>query len=98
MPLASIRTIDERLKSWFELADEALEGIVPPLQEGEVPWSYCLDAVLTGFAILALTSEAELDRRQIRDEVVRIMLAYAEARREPLPPWAGGVRASAAAR
>ena len=54
--------------------------------------------MLTGFVILALTSEAELDRRQIRDEVVRIMLAYAEARRQPAPPWAGGPRASATAR
>jgi TetR/AcrR family transcriptional regulator, transcriptional repressor of bet genes len=92
------RTIDERLNSWFVLVDQALESLVPPVRDGEVAWSLCLDAVLTGFAILALTSEAELDRQQMRDEVVRIMLAYADARRQPSPPWAGGPRASAAAR
>jgi AcrR family transcriptional regulator len=92
------RTIDERLSHWFALVDEALEGLMPPVGEGELPWSLCLDSVLTGFAILSLTSEARLGREQIRDEVVRIMLAYAEARREPAPPWAGGPRAPAAAR
>jgi AcrR family transcriptional regulator len=89
------RTIEERLGGWFELIDEALEGLVPPAHEGELPWSVCLDSVLTGFVIMAMTSEAELDRRQIRDEVIRIILAHAEAR-QPAPPWAGGRRASAA--
>jgi AcrR family transcriptional regulator len=89
------RTIDERLRKWFDLIDEALDGLVPPVHEGEVPWSVCVDSVLTGFVIMAMTSEAELDRRQIRDEVVRIVLSYAEVR-QPVPPWAGGPRASAA--
>jgi AcrR family transcriptional regulator len=90
--------IDERLRPWFHLIDEALEGLVPPVRDGEVPWSYLLDSILTGFAILAMTAEVELDRRQIRDEIVRIVLSYADARRQPSPPWAGGARTPAAAR
>lgn len=92
------RTIDERLHKWFDLIDEALEGLVPPADEGEVPWTVCVDSVLTGFVIMAMTSEADLDRSRIRDEVVRVVLSYAVARRRPAPPWAGGPRAPAVAR
>jgi TetR/AcrR family transcriptional regulator, transcriptional repressor of bet genes len=90
-------TIEERLGQWFVLIDEALEGLMPAARDGEVPWSVCLDSVLTGFVIMAMTSEAELDRKRIRDEVIGIMLAYGQAR-QPSPPWAGGPRASAGAR
>jgi AcrR family transcriptional regulator len=87
------RTIEERLRQWFELIDEALEGLVPGERNSEVPWSMCVDSVLTGFVIMTMTSEAPLGRRQIRDEVIRFVLADAQApRREP--PWAGGPRAS----
>lgn len=91
------RTIDERLRKWFELIDEALEGLVPPVHDGEIAWSVCVDSVLTGYVIMAMTSEADLDRREIRDEVIRIVIGYGEVR-QPAPPWAGGARASAAAR
>ena len=91
------RTIEERLGQWFELIDEALEGLVPPERDGELPWAVCVDSVLTGFVIMAMTSEAQLDRRQIRDEVIRIILADAEAR-QSAPRWAGGGRESAVTR
>jgi len=91
------RTIEERLGPWFELIDTALEGVVAPAREGDLRWSVFVDSVLTGFVIMAMTSEAELDRRQIRDEVIATVLASAEAR-PAAPPWAGGRRASAAAR
>ena len=91
------RTIEERLSQWFELIDQALDGLVPSEREGELPWAVCVDSVLTGFVIMAMTSEAQLGRGQIRDEVVRIVLADAEAR-QPAPPWAGGPRASTVAR
>ncbi len=91
------RTIDERLRKWFVLIDEALEGLVPPVHEGEVPWSICVDSVLTGYVIMAMTSEVGLDRRRIRDEVVAMVLSYAELR-QPAPPWDDGPRAPAAAR
>jgi len=91
------RTIEERLGPWFVLIDEALAGLVCPRGEGEVPWAVCVDSILTGFVIMAMTSEAQLDRAQIRDEVIRVVLAGAPApRREP--PWAGGPRSSALAR
>jgi TetR/AcrR family transcriptional regulator, transcriptional repressor of bet genes len=90
-------TIEERLGKWFELIDRALEGLVPEAREVELPWAVCLDSVLTGFVIMAMTSEAELDRPRIRDEVIRVFLAYAEAR-QPAPPWAGGPRARIPAR
>src|SRR5487761_2729613 len=91
------RTIEERLGPWFVLIDEALEGLVSTPREGEVPRSVCVDSVLTGLVIMAMTSEAQLDRTQIRDEVIRFVLADASAllRR---PPWAGGPRPPAAPR
>lgn len=91
------RTIEERLGPWFVLIDEALEGLVSTPREGEVPRSVCVDSVLTGLVIMAMTSEAQLDRTQIRDEVIRFVLADASAllRR---PPWAGGPRSSAVTR
>jgi AcrR family transcriptional regulator len=91
-------TIDERLSHWFELIDEALEDIVPPRRDGAIPWSVRVDSVLTGLVILAMTSEAELDRQQIRDEVIGIVLASAAASRHPAPRWAGGPRAPVVAR
>jgi AcrR family transcriptional regulator len=68
------RTIELRLSSWFRLVDRALEGLVPADAPPSVPWSWRLDAVLNGLTIQALTSEAQLDRRQIRDEVIRTVL------------------------
>jgi TetR/AcrR family transcriptional repressor of bet genes len=70
-------TIEARLRSWYELIDRALEGLVPPQERGTIPWSWRLDAVLNGLAIQALTSEAALDGQQIRDEVVRTLFGEA---------------------
>jgi TetR/AcrR family transcriptional regulator, transcriptional repressor of bet genes len=67
------RTIEARLSSWFQLVDMALEGLVPPDAQDAIPWSRRFDAVLNGLTIQALTSEAALDRRQIRDEVIRTL-------------------------
>jgi AcrR family transcriptional regulator len=73
--LASLRhTIEKRLNSWYELVDEALEGLVPADTDGAIPWSWRFDAILNGLAILALTSEAELDGARIRDEVMHTLL------------------------
>jgi AcrR family transcriptional regulator len=73
------RTVDRRLGGWFELVERALEGLVPLAQPGEIPWTWRLDAILTGLAIQALTSEMDLDGPRIRDEVVRALLAQAAA-------------------
>ncbi|MHB1468206.1 MAG: TetR/AcrR family transcriptional regulator [Solirubrobacteraceae bacterium] len=67
------RTIEDRLHSWYEVIDLALEGVVPPEPRGSIPWSWLLDAMLNGLAIQALTSEAALDRTQIRDEIIRTL-------------------------
>jgi TetR/AcrR family transcriptional regulator, transcriptional repressor of bet genes len=68
------RTIEERLNQWFELVQLALEGLVEdePLA---IPWTWRVDALLTGLATQALTAEAELHGERIRDEVVRMVMA-----------------------
>jgi TetR/AcrR family transcriptional repressor of bet genes len=67
-------TIEARLQSWYHVLDDALEGLVDTdTPEGSIPWSWRLDAVLNGLAIQALTSEAPLDGRRIRDEVIRTL-------------------------
>jgi AcrR family transcriptional regulator len=71
-------TIEARLHSWYELIDEALDGLVEP-QESGIPASWRFDALLNGLAIQALTSEAALDGAQIRDEVIRTLLQDAPA-------------------
>jgi AcrR family transcriptional regulator len=67
-------TIEARLNSWYALLDHALEGLVPAEAEGEIPWSWRLDALLNGLSIRALTSETSLSSAQIRDEVLRMVL------------------------
>ena len=67
-------TIEARLTSWYELIDTALEGLVPPDAPGTIPASWRFDALLNGLAIQALTSEAALDGRQIRDEVITMLV------------------------
>jgi AcrR family transcriptional regulator len=67
-------TIESRLTTWYELIDLALEGLVPPDEPGAIPWSWRFDALLNGLTLQALTSEAELDGQQIRDEVIRLLL------------------------
>jgi AcrR family transcriptional regulator len=67
-------TIEARLTSWYELIDAALEGLVPPDPPGTIPASWRFDALLNGLAIQALTSEAALDGRQIRDEVITMLI------------------------
>jgi AcrR family transcriptional regulator len=66
-------TIEARLHSWYELIDRALDGLVPAEDPRSIPWSWRFDAVLNGLAIQALTSEAALDGRRIRDEVIRTL-------------------------
>ena len=83
-------TIEARLQSWYEIIDYALEGIAPPSPRGSIPWSWRFDAVLNGLAIQALTSEAALDGRRIRDEVIRTLF--------PDVPAAAKTRASRGAR
>jgi len=90
-------TIEERLGPWFELVDEALEGLVPAAGNGEVAWAVRLDSVLTGFVIMAMTSEAELDPPRIREEVIAIVLGLAAAG-APIPRFTRAPRESAAAR
>jgi AcrR family transcriptional regulator len=63
-------TMEGRLQSWYEIIDLALEEVAPPPEEGAIPWSWRLDAMLNGLAIQALTSEATLDSQQIRDEII----------------------------
>jgi hypothetical protein len=69
------RTIEERLSHWFELVDVALEGLVEENAGEAIPWAWRVDALLTGLATQALTSEAELYGERIRGEVVRMVLA-----------------------
>ncbi len=66
-------TIEARLQSAHAIIDEALEGVAPPRAPGTIPWSWRFEAVMNGLAIQALTSEAALDGRQIRDEVIRTL-------------------------
>jgi TetR/AcrR family transcriptional repressor of bet genes len=78
--LAELRhTIEARLHSWYDLIDDALEGLVEPQAPGAIPASWRFDALLNGLAIQALTSEAALDGAQIRDEVIRTLLQDAPA-------------------
>ncbi len=70
-------TMEERLQSWYEIIDLALEGVAPPVVKGAIPWSWRLDAMLNGLSIQALTSEAQLDGRLIREEIVRSLFANA---------------------
>ncbi len=69
-------TIAERLTDWFALVDRAVEGLAerdsPP--DG-IRLAWRIDALLTGLATLALTSELGLEPQAIRDEVVRMVLA-----------------------
>lgn len=67
-------TIESRLNDWYALIDHALEGLVPAETEGEIPWSWRLDALLNGLAIRALTSDTALSAEQIRDGVIRTLL------------------------
>lgn len=78
-------TIEGRLNSWYELIDRALEGVAPGDAPGCIPWSWRFDAVLNGLAIQALTSEAALNGRQIRDEVIRTLFPGAPADGELAP-------------
>jgi TetR/AcrR family transcriptional repressor of bet genes len=66
-------TMEGRLQSWYEIIDLALEDVAPPAEEGAIPWSWRLDAMLNGLAIQALTSEATLDPQQIRDEIINTL-------------------------
>jgi AcrR family transcriptional regulator len=72
------RTIEERLNDWFEILASALESLVPPDRPGAIPWTWRVDALLTGLAIQALSSEAELHGTRIREEVVRMVSAAGE--------------------
>jgi AcrR family transcriptional regulator len=84
--LADLRhTIESRLNSWYELIDEALEGLVPADDDGSIPWAWRFDAILNGLAIQALTSEAELDGERIRDEVIRMLFHEIPASGGELP-------------
>jgi AcrR family transcriptional regulator len=83
-------TIEARLHSWFELIDRALEGLVPADVPDTIPWSWRFDAVLNGLAIQALTSEAVLDSRQIRDEVIRTLFPERRASLHAAAAAAGG--------
>jgi TetR/AcrR family transcriptional repressor of bet genes len=84
--LADLRhTIESRLNSWYELIDDALEGLVPPDTDGTIPWSWRFDAILNGLTIQALTSEAALDGERIRDEVVRTLFGEIPASGQELP-------------
>lgn len=80
--LADLRhTIEDRLNSWYELVDEALEGLVPADTDGTIPWSWRFDAILNGLTLQALTSEAALDGVRIRDEVIRTLFGEIPAGR-----------------
>lgn len=83
-------TIESRLTSWYDLIDHALEGLVPADTPNEIPWSWRFDAVLNGLAIQALTSEAVLDGRQIREEVIRTLFPDGLSE-EPLAGAGNGV-------
>jgi len=72
-------TMEQRLQSWYDIIDLALEEVAPPPEEDAIPWSWRLDAMLNGLSIQALTSEAALDSRQIRDEIVHTLFPELDA-------------------
>lgn len=76
-------TMEERLQSWYEIIDYALEGVAPPPLPGHLPWSWRLDAMLNGLAIQLLTSEAMLNPRQIRDEIIQTLFPEMPAASSP---------------
>lgn len=76
-------TIEARLRSWYELIDFALEGLIPADAPATIPWSWRFDAVLNGLAIQALCTEAPLDAGKIRDEVIRTLFPDPRAGVEP---------------
>lgn len=73
-------TMEGRLRSWYEIIDYALEGVAPKPKKGAIPWSWRLDAMLNGLAIQLLTSEAQLDERTVRDEIVHTLFGDAVQR------------------
>jgi AcrR family transcriptional regulator len=69
-------TIEERLGHWFDLLEVALDGLVENEDAANaIPWTWRVDALLTGLATQALTSEAELHGERIREAVVGMVLA-----------------------
>jgi AcrR family transcriptional regulator len=72
-------TIEERLQAWYPIIDHALEGLTAADENGQLPMSWRLDAILNGLAIQALATEAPLESAQIRDEVIAILLPQATA-------------------
>ncbi len=77
--LRSLRqVIAERLEEWFALVDRALEGVVDSTApEGQVRWAWRIDALLTGLATQAMTTEVDLSTEAIRDAVVQLVLSGA---------------------
>jgi len=88
-------TIESRLHEWYDIIDEALEGVAPDRESGTIPWSWLLDAMLNGLAIQALTSEAALDGAKIRDEIVRTLFPSALAQLDGAARSKQGKRAAA---
>jgi AcrR family transcriptional regulator len=77
---------EETWRVWINVHGEAvrLPELRAAIEERLGQWFVLIDQaleglVLTGLVILQMTSEAELDRRRIRDEVVRTVLACAAA-------------------
>jgi TetR/AcrR family transcriptional regulator, transcriptional repressor of bet genes len=79
--------IQARRKSWRDVVDFSLEGLVRT--GGELPTSTRLDALLNGLAMQALMAESPLGDRKIRDELIRTVLGQR-------PPRKRKQRASAA--
>jgi len=64
--------IEERLGDWFGLVERGLEGFeLPP--DGGIPWTWRVDAMLTGLAIQALTARAPFGSGEIADAVVELV-------------------------
>ena len=90
------RTIEERLNQWFELVALALEGLVEDEPPPAIPWTWRVDALLTGLATQALTSEAELHGERIREEVVRMVMSGGRQRADRVAPRARALATRAA--
>jgi TetR/AcrR family transcriptional repressor of bet genes len=67
------QTMDERKRVWHEIVERALEGLLPPGQP-VIPWSWRFDVIISGLMIKVLTSGAEANIAEIREEAMHLML------------------------
>lgn len=71
-------TIGGRLSPWYDILDEALEGIVPHVKQ-PIPFSWQLDALINGLVIQAIATKTDITFSDVENAIVSAMQAYARA-------------------